>query len=175
MKSFFLGGKMAVITTAKGDQILVDDEDYEWLSGFVWFIRSSGSGKVRYAEKNDSIGEGRRTKQRMHRLLLGFEYGDRRFVDHINGNGLDNRKENLRVCTRTQNTWNQGISSANTSGYKGVSYHKGKGKWQAGISVNSKRKHLGMFETPEQAHQAYCDAAKAMHGEFVNFGANNKK
>lgn len=88
-------------------------------------------------------------------------------IDHINGIKSDNRAGNLRVATRRQNLWNKGKDRTNTSGYKGVSYHKYRDKWRASIRRYDRLVHLGYFDTPELAHMAYCKAAAELHGEFA--------
>ena len=104
------------------------------------------------------------TKLMLHRAILGeVEY----FVDHINGNKLDNRKCNLRQATKNQNEHNTPMRATNTSGYKGVSWAKQNKKWQAQITVNSKHKHLGFHTTKEAAARAYNRAALEYHGEFA--------
>jgi hypothetical protein len=90
-------------------------------------------------------------------------------VDHINAVKDDNRFSNLREATCSQNMHNQGKRKHNTSGFKGVSYHKAARKWTAQIKVNWKCNYLGLFKTPEEAHAAYCEAAKKHHGEFARF------
>lgn len=106
---------------------------------------------------------------KMHRLIMGAT--DDYLVDHVK-TGIksksDNRRKNLRLCTNLQNLWNMPKPVNNTSGYKGVSYKKHAGKWAAGININSKRKHLGYFNTPEEASLAYCAAAKALHKNFAH-------
>jgi len=101
----------------------------------------------------------------MHRLILNPPAGIT--IDHINGNGLDNRRENLRLAGRGQNQCNRGKQSNNTSGFKGVTWHKNLNKWEAGISISGKRYHVGFYKTPEAAARAYDDAAKKYHGEFA--------
>jgi len=87
-------------------------------------------------------------------------------VDHVDGNGLDNRRSNLRLATASQNQCNQRRSSANSSGFKGVTWcRKGK-RWKARIKVNKVLKHLGTFTSPEAAYAAYCAASERFHGEF---------
>jgi hypothetical protein len=86
-------------------------------------------------------------------------------IDHIDGNGLNNSFGNLRLATGSQNIANQGKRQDNTSGYKGVSRHRS--KWRAEITVNNSYYYLGLFETPELAHMAYCKAAAELHGEFA--------
>lgn len=91
-------------------------------------------------------------------------------VDHVDGNILNNSKENLRSCTKAQNLHNRGKQENNTSGYKGVSFDKKRNKWQAGIGWKGKRIGLGRYDTPELAYDAYCRKAKELHGEFHNLG-----
>jgi hypothetical protein len=91
-------------------------------------------------------------------------------VDHINMNTYDNRVENLRGANKSSNLANSKMHSHNTSGYKGVSFNKSANKWVAGIRKNGLRNHLGCFNTPEDAHKAYCDAADKLHGEYANYG-----
>lgn len=91
-------------------------------------------------------------------------------IDHINGDGLDNRLANLREATRSQNQQNQGISRSNTSGFKGVSFSRQLGKFTARIRVGTKSKHLGCFLNACDAANAYQQAALKHHGEFANFG-----
>jgi len=89
------------------------------------------------------------------------------FLDHINMNTLDNRKCNLRLCTLGQNNMNRGMIRSNKSGYKGVVWEKDRRKWKAAVSINNKSKRIGSFNTAEEAYEAYCNAIKELHGEFV--------
>lgn len=104
-----------------------------------------------------------------HRLAWFYVHGEwpARTVDHINLNKLDNRISNLRLATPTENNANTAKGSRNSSGFKGVTWHKGCGKWQAAIKVGGKNHHLGLFETPELAHAAYCGASKVAFGKFA--------
>jgi len=86
-------------------------------------------------------------------------------VDHKNGDPLDNRRQNLRLCTHAQNQHNTGLSCVNTSGFKGVS-KRGK-RWKAQIRINGKQTYLGTYDTPEEAGAAYDAAALKVQGEFV--------
>ncbi len=109
-------------------------------------------------------------KYKAHRLLWAMVNGpipDNMMIDHINGVTSDNRLWNLRLATRSNNQHNSKFRKNNTSGFKGVSWDKGEGKWQAGIVVGGKRKALGRFATPEEAYHAYCRAAKALHGQYA--------
>lgn len=139
----------------KNQRILVDDKHKEWLSDYSWCIAVNGyavariQGKVVY----------------MHRLLLLADKGQ--VVDHINGNKLDNRFSNLRLCTNAQNARNQKIRSNNTSGFKGVSWDKSHRKYHAYIKVNYRRKHLGYFDDIVDAKNAYIAGTVKYHGEFA--------
>lgn len=88
-------------------------------------------------------------------------------IDHINGNRQDNSISNLRPATNTENARNAAIGKNNTSGFKGVSFHKKAGKWSAQICVERRARYLGLFETPEEAHAAYLSAARQAFGDFV--------
>lgn len=107
-----------------------------------------------------------------HRLIWLIATGTwpAEHIDHINGDKTDNRVENLREATNAENMQNRAAPRNNTSGYKGVSWHKRDRKWRAKIQVDGKRRYLGHFDTPEEAHAAYCEAAREHHGEFANFG-----
>lgn len=105
-----------------------------------------------------------------HRLVWGWLYGEdpgQQMMDHINGTKRDNRPWNLRLATKSQNQWNTAAPSTNTSGYKGVTWHRATARWTARIRCEGKKKHLGLYNTPEEAHQAYCKAAKRIHGNFA--------
>ena len=150
------------IQLTRGYVALVDDEDYEKLSKHKW--RSAPRGNRCYAFRTVGPRNAQATIL-LHRVIMGAPDG--LVVDHINGNTLDNRKENLRLCTTAQNGFNQGFQKNNTSGYKGVSYCKDTGKWQARITAEGKKYKLGRFHTPKEAYDAYCIAAKQLHGEFA--------
>jgi hypothetical protein len=155
---------MKEISLTRGHVALVDDDDYELLSAFKWHLDGSG-----YASRDAQIA-GKRIKVRMHRVLTGLECGDKRQVDHINGNRLDNRRENLRIVLQSENLLNVRRHRDNKSGFKGVSLHKPTGKWIAFIMAAGAHKYLGLFASPELAHAKYCEAAKLLHGEFANNG-----
>ena len=101
-----------------------------------------------------------------HRLAWLYVHGSMPYglIDHKNGDGLDNRLENLRVVTNKQNIQaSLRVPRHNTSGLKGASFSKKMGKWIAGISINGKRKHIGCFDTAEEAHEAYLSAKREVH------------
>jgi hypothetical protein len=136
---------------------MVDDEDFDRLNQWKWHRGPSG-----YVARH-IWSRGRSVRFRMHREILNCPGGYE--VDHINGNPLDNRKSNLRICTKSENQWNKGLGKDNTSGFKGVSAERG--KWQARIRVKTVRRHLGLYETPLEAALAYDAAALELHGEFA--------
>lgn len=116
-----------------------------------------------YATINIHVGGGKYSRKYLHRYLLpGFEQ-----VDHINGNRLDNRLENLRGCSNEENNRNKGPNKKNSSGYKGVYLDKKYNNWRAQITVNYKCKDLGGYDTPEEAALVYNEAALKYHGEFA--------
>lgn len=135
---------------------LVDDEDFERLSKMKWYLNSK-----RYA-----ISKVKGVSILMHRYILDLNLASLE-VDHVNGDGLDNRKANLRICTHAQNLMNQKTPVSNTSGYKGVHWHKGDKKWHARIYVNFKKIHIGSFNDAKAAAQAYNEAAILYYGEFA--------
>ena len=111
-------------------------------------------------------------KYQAHRLAHLYIYGWMpEEVDHIDDNGpkTDNRICNLRKSTISQNMHNRGEYKSNKSGYKGVSWHKRVKKWRAQIKYNNKVMHLGYFSTPEEAYEAYKEAALRLHGEYARF------
>jgi len=107
-----------------------------------------------------------------HRVIWALHTGawPVEHIDHIDGDPANNRIENLREATRSENKCNSGAYKNNTSGYKGVSRDKDKKKWRAQIGKNGKLRHLGYFDCPQEAHAAYCAAAKEMHGKYANKG-----
>ena len=88
-------------------------------------------------------------------------------IDHINGVKVDNRLSNLRDISTSENARNRGANSNNTTGFKGVSFIRRHGKWRADIMLDRKPYYLGRFDTPEEAHGAYCEAANRLHGEYA--------
>lgn len=104
-----------------------------------------------------------------HRIAFALHHGDwpDGHIDHVNGQRADNRMENLRVCSRSQNQMNRPKQRNNTSGFKGVTRHVD-GRWRACIKAGPKRHHIGLFDSPQEAHAAYLAAAERIHGEFAN-------
>lgn len=151
------------VQISDGTFVLVDDEDYEYLMQWKWSAHSSKHG---YAMRGEHIGNRKYEYFLMHRVLIEAKKGE--CVDHINGDTRDNRKENLRIATKQQNSMNVGLRSNNTSGYKGVTFDNRRNKWVAAIKKDYKSKFLGYFENKDDAAMAYNEAALKFHGEFAN-------
>ena len=156
------------IKLTKGKVAFIDDSDFHLVSTvkswqahrhshrYTWYARGVLPRRVDPSQKYVL----------MHRLIIGDRLGIQ--VDHVNGDGLDNRRGNLRFATPQQNAANQRtMRSDNTSGFKGVTLHKQKGKWQAQLSVMGKNVFLGLFNDPRDAALAYNEAAKNAFGEFA--------
>lgn len=152
------------IPLSRGLFAIVDNDLFDYLNQWKWSA-ARNYGTVYYATRYARLN-GKDTTVRMHRVIMNAPRGTQ--VDHINGNGLDNRRENLRFCTTKQNLRNRGKNSRNTSGYKGVSWAKHANKWNAQIVVNRKRINLGYYEDVKEAALAYDEAARKYHGEFCN-------
>lgn len=152
---------MKYILLTKGKRTLVDDEDYEYLKQWKWYFGS------RYAQRQEYLGKINGKYQQktvyMHRELCSSDED----VDHINGDTLDNRRSNLRACTHQQNSYNQKLRKSNTSGYKGVSWHKQRKKWVVQLQYNGKKLHLGLFTDIEDAVKAYNDKSILVYGDFA--------
>lgn len=145
------------IKLTRGQYAIVDPQDYDWLIQCKWHANGR-QGDILYAV-NSKL-------QRMHRLIMKASKG--MVVDHINGNGLDNRRANLRLATYTQNSWNSrhGMGQG-TSRYKGVNWSRRNRKWEAVISLNGRRKCLGYFRDEKEAARAFDKAAKKHRGQFA--------
>lgn len=154
------------IPLTKGFVAIVDAEDYEWLNQWKWFAdpRPSRGDKAVYAIRRKSVNGIARTIC-MHRLIL--EEPEGMDVDHIDGDGLNNTRANLRIATHQQNLCNRGMPRSNTSGFKGVCYNNSRRRWQAGIGLNGRNIYIGRFRTPEEAARAYDAKAKEIYGEFA--------
>jgi hypothetical protein len=157
-------GLVKIIPLTQGQAAIVDDEDYEALAKFKWQAEWSRNAQTWYAKRRTSKADGCRTV-RMHREIVGAGAGEQ--VDHRNHDGLDNRRDNLRRCTVTQNNANQRKGAGHTSRYKGVSWNALTGSWRAQISVEGTTRHIGQYASEKEAAAAYDAAASALHGEFA--------
>lgn len=153
------------IPLTQGKVALVDKRDLQRVSQFKWFYDKSHTAGDGYA-RTWLQRKHKRKSLRMHRFILGVE-DSRTQVDHINGNTLDNRRSNLRIVSNADNAKNRRISKANTTGYKGVSYYKARGKYGAYIYSGGKNTFLGLYLTVEEAAAAYDRAAVEHHGKFA--------
>ena len=161
-----LDQSIRLIPLTKGQNTIVDAEEYERLSQVNWGATWSKGTRSFYA-----IHWGDDRDELMHNFIMR----DGKSHDHKNHNTLDNRKSNLRACNQSQNCANQRKKGCNTSGYKGVT-HTHEKRWVARITVNRKMKHLGVFSDPESAARAYDAAALRYFGEFahLNFPSTSK-
>mgnify|MGYP000928629182 FL=1 len=148
-------GETTSIFTANSKLILISTESIDLVKPFTWCVEGTGYAMSRtkgYAVK-------------MHRLIMEAEQGQ--FVDHIDGNPLNNTLENLRLCYKQQNEFNTKIRSDNTSGYKGVSFHKPSGRYRAYINKDGIRQDLGLHDTKKDAAKSYNQKASELFGEFA--------
>jgi hypothetical protein len=151
------------IQLTQGRVATVDSEDFEWLSKLKWCAHERGrTWYARREASNKTIF--------MHRAILEYHSYDLTSgeVDHINGDGLDNRKSNLQVITHAENIRKSKMPVNNKSGFRGVSWHKGDDRWQAIIEVNNIKKYIGSFKSKIEAALAYNEAATKYFGKFAN-------
>jgi hypothetical protein len=163
------------ITLTKDKVAIVDESDYARISIYNWVAKKHG--RTFYATRGKLI-DGKRVELKMHRLILNLPPEDGRIPDHINGNGLDNRKQNLRISSSVLNQYNTRRRIDNTSGFKGVQFHKPTSKWTAKIKINKVRHHLGYYTSAEEAARAYDRAAISLRGienTVVNFPSSETK
>ena len=156
------------IPLTQGKFATVDTDDYSHLAEYKWRI-CTGKNTL-YAERSVHSPSGRYSRVLMHRRILNIPRGF--VIDHINRNGLDNRRANLRPATVAQNAWNC-RRRKNRTGYKGVWYVKDKGLFRAAIVCNRKRIHLGYFKKKVEAARAYDEAAKKYHKDFAVLNFKN--
>ena len=148
---------MKKIRLTQGKHSLVDDNDYDWLNQWKWYAKFDGYNW--YAARSKYLGYDNTKNQpisktiRMHTVF--FEIPVNMEVDHIDRNGLNNQRNNLRVITHQTNCLNRKKRIDNVSGYRGVSFKAQSSKWQAQGSINSKSVYLGLFNTKEKAAAAY--------------------
>lgn len=161
---------MKSLLLSRGQSAIVDDCDFDRVSTFKWYAKWDAKGRRYYAARNAWVGP-KRTTIKLHHTILDAPQG--LVVDHINGDGLDNRRANLRSCSQLQNMANQGPRKS-LSGFKGVHFDKRSKKWSAAIGINGRRLHIGTFKNPEDAARAY-DASALLHcGEFARLNFPNK-
>lgn len=159
---------MKEIPLTRGYVALVDDEDYERVSAHKWCAavqrRADGTFRV-YAVRNDVRINGKQQKIRLHRFILTAPCG--MVVDHINGNTLDNRRANMRICSHAENGCNRRAQGGGKSYFKGVVWNKQRGKWEAQVWSKGRRVYAGLFTCEEDAARAYDAKATRLFGEFA--------
>jgi len=155
------------IPLTRGQVAIVDAVDYDSLAAFTWYAKWDKCTQSYYAARNAVDSSGKRTTVRMHRQILGLGKGDRREGDHDNCNTLDNRRGNLRHADDIGNSSNRRKFKSNTSGFKGVSFHRLSGLYQAYLNENGRRIYLGLHPTPEQASAVVETERLLRHGKFA--------
>jgi len=188
---------MKQIPLSQGKFALVDDEDFEYLNQFKWSYSKDKNSRTGYALRSEHVKgscckekrHGAKKRLSMHREIMGLKRGDIRQVDHIDHDGLNNQRANLRVCTIAENMRNKQARLEGTSKYVGVhllsersvkrSYKSVSGEtiiysyirpqtWRAAVRDNGKVKDLGLFKNEHEAALAYNAKAKELYGEFAN-------
>ena len=159
-----ISGDVAYIELTRGHVAIIDARDAELVGKWNW--ASLVAKRTVYARRNRLVGDGPGSACiLLHRVIMAAPDGLE--VDHRNGNGLDNRRDNLRVATHADNMKNTRMRGNNTSGFKGVYWDNFTGRWMAAIGHQGKFKNLGRFDTAEEAHAAYSAAATELFGEFA--------
>lgn len=160
------GGVAVEISLTQGQTTLVSLNDWELVRHHRW--QAANSRGKHYASSHKRRGKGS-FQLFMHRLLLGVTDLDVE-VDHRSNDGLDNRRNNLRIATHTKNKWNrepQAVAAGRTSSYKGVFLDRTHGRFKSQIQCEGRRISLGYFSNPEDAASAYDAKARELHGEFA--------
>lgn len=159
---------MKEIPLSRGQVALVDDDDYHLVTGRKWQAkrRTTGDGFYAVCWNKNGAAPSRLT---LHGLIMGHREGFE--VDHIDCDGLNCRRANMRWATHSQNSANRKKTRANSSGYKGVSWDKDRRRWVAEIRIHQLRLFLGRFHSAEEAAIAYDDAARLHYGEFARLNS----
>ena len=149
---------VSLVPLTQNNDAIVDTEDLISVSEFRWHV--SSQGKLHYARRKK---KGKTVY--MHREIMNIPNGVQ--IDHINGNGLDNRKVNLRICNHSQNQQNRAKRGNKSSRFKGVDWNKSTKRWRVRICINRKRIHIGRYHDEVRAAQAYDQKAVELFGEFA--------
>lgn len=151
---------MKLIPLTQGYSTIVDDEDFEELSKYKWYVMTNGKGDYIYASREHKTIT-------MHRYIMRFSLGDKNVINHINGNTLDNRKQNLRIVSKSESQFYKKKRLNCTSKYKGVHWHRAANVWRSQITINNKNIYLGSFNYEIEAAISYNEAAKKYFGELA--------
>lgn len=157
------------IPLTQGKYAIVDDADYEWLNQWKWYARKSGRNW--YVNRMTPRKNNGREMVFMHRVIL--DAPENKVVDHKNKNGLDNRRENLRLCSPGQNIRNSRTPRGSTTGYKGVTKRSGRKKFEVYINIGGRQKYIGCHDDPSEAARMYDRAARKYFGEFAGTNFND--
>lgn len=152
---------------------IIDDEDFPVVMNYKWYAKKVNKKNKYYVYTNGYNQLGNKKKLMIHRIIMNIQDPNIK-IDHINSNSLDNRQCNLRICGHSQNSRNRILNKNNTTGYKGIFYRKSKNWWESHIKYNTKKIHLGVFKTKEEAAEAYNQAAVKYFGEFANLNIIKK-
>lgn len=161
---------MKTVLLTQGNIAIVDNADFDAIACHNWYALKHAlqTRVIWYAVRQAPRTNGKQHLIYMHREILGTKAEvDHIKVDHINGDGLDNRKRNLRPATQTQNQHNRRKTPQCTSRFKGVYWHTHTGKWKAQIKINGQTRHIGLYTSEEAAAAAYDQAAKQNFGDFA--------
>lgn len=168
--------KTKTIELTQGFVTTVEERDYERLSQHKWRIFKDKDNDIKYARRNTPIKDGKRGVEYMHREILAVKLGrpltKKEMTDHINKDGLDNRRGNLRVCSPRESCIHTGSRKGSSSQYKGVSWNKKNKKWEVKIRYRGKKKFLGYFDDEKEAARAYDKMAKKLRRRFKDKGSN---
>lgn len=154
-------GNVAYVPLSKGYEAVIDAADAHLVQSFNWTANVNRHSVYGYCV----VPGGSQKNIRLHRLIMAAPDGV--MVDHVDGDGLNNRRSNLRLASHSENGRNSRTPATNVSGFKGVSWDRSRCKWQAHIRVNGKSKNLGRFDSAELAHAAYAQAASRFFGQFA--------
>ncbi len=155
-------GNIAYVPLTQGREAVIDADDVPLVAGWNWHVMALSHSA--YAARREARPDGKWRTVYMHRTIVGAVAAPT--VDHRDGDGLNNRRVNLRPATASENQHNQRLSSANTSGFKGVTWLRDRSRWRANIKINGKSRYLGTFTDIESAAAAYAAASEALHKEF---------
>ena len=148
---------MKEIKLTRGQYAMVDDKDFEWLNQWKWHATKT---KYQFYARRTTTLAGKHIAQSMHRLILDAKKGEE--VDHMNRNSLDNRRENIKICTRSENNRNRQVFGG--SKHRGVCWNKGSKKWASYLITEDEKFYLGLFKEEKDASDAFNKKYKEIHG-----------